>query len=123
MAVGDAGVGRAPAPPQSSGCSVRHLLRDEDESAARGKEESVSRVVAQRVGRHRGGERGPCGQRGAAGPGPRSCGAVAGRGGADLRPQSSAVLGKTREWSDSGFRKMSPDAERRVGVGTGRGEP
>lgn len=89
MAVGDAGVGRAPAPPQSSGCSVHHLLRDEDESAAQGKEESVSRVVAQRVGRHRGGERGPCGQRGAAGPGPRSCGAVAGRGGADLRPQSS----------------------------------
>lgn len=44
------------------------------------------------------GEGAEMGNEGAVGGGPSApgCRAVAGRGGADLRPQSSAVLGKTR---------------------------
>lgn len=42
-----------------------------------------------------------------------------------LHPGSSreprSVLGRTRKWSDSGFRKMSLDAERRLGGGTDPG--
>lgn len=71
VAIGDAGDGRAPALPWSSGCSVR-LLRDEDESAVRGKR-SASQPVAQHGGRRRDGERGRCGRR-ALGPGLQGCG-------------------------------------------------
>lgn len=119
MAVADAGDGRAPALPWSSGCLVR-LPRDETSPLCEGREAHPRwwHSVGEGAEMRSEGAVGSVGQR-ALGPG--AVGLWPAGEGQICVPR--AVRCRARpEWSDFGFRKMSLDAERGVGVGTGRGE-